>query len=96
MKMILVICPETRTEELRSDIEHHDIHYYSELHDVTGRGSKGSKFGNRIMPGTSTLIAIAVSDDKKNLVMEALKEFKDTLLSKESLHAFVVPVEEAF
>ncbi|MEN8245704.1 MAG: hypothetical protein ABFS43_12480 [Thermodesulfobacteriota bacterium] len=48
------------------------------------------------MPGTSTLIAIAVSDEKKNSVMETLKEFNDTLLSKESLHAFVVPVEEAF
>jgi nitrogen regulatory protein PII len=96
MKMILVICPEKRTEELRSYIEHHDIHYYSELHDVIGKGSKGSKFGNRIMPGTSTLIAIVVPDEKKGVVVIALKEFKDTLLSKESLHAFIISAEESF
>jgi nitrogen regulatory protein PII len=96
MKMILAICPEERTKELRSYIELHDIHHYSELHDVTGKGNKGSKFDNRIMPGTSTLIAIVVPDEKKNSIMEALKKFKDTLLSKESLHAFVIQAEEIF
>ena len=96
MKMILAICPEERTKELRSYIELHDIHHYSALHDVTGKGDKGAKFDNRIMPGTSTLIAIVVPDEKKNSIMEALREFKDTLLSKESLHAFVIQAEEIF
>ena len=96
MKMILVICPERRTEELRHYIEHHDIHYYSELHDVTGKGSKGYRFGNRIMPGTSALIAMVVPDEKQRYAMGALKEFKDTLLSQESLHAFVIQLEEVF
>ncbi len=96
MKMIMVICPEKKTEELRSFIEQHDIHYYSELHDVTGKGEKGPKFGNRIWPGTSSLIAMVVPDEKKDVPMEALKECKDTLLSEESMHAFVIPVEESF
>jgi Nitrogen regulatory protein P-II len=96
MKMILVICPEKRTEELSRFIERHDIDYYSELHEVTGKGTKGPKFGNRIWPGTSILFAMVVPNEKKNVLMEALREYRDTLLSEESMHAFVVPVEEAF
>jgi nitrogen regulatory protein PII len=96
MKMILVLCPEKRTEELNRHIEQSDIHYYSELHGVVGKGRKGPKFGNRIMPGTSSLIAIVVPNEKKDSLMEALMEFRKILMAKESLHAFVLPVEEAF
>ena len=96
MKMILVICPEKYAEEFRNFIEQHDVHYFSELHDITGKGEKGCKLGNRIWPGTSHLIAMVVPDEKKDAIMTALKECRDTLLSDESMHAFVVPVEEAF
>lgn len=96
MKMIMVICPEKKTEELCNFIERHDINYYSELHDVTGKGEKGPKLGNRIWPGTSSLIVMVVPDEKKPLIIEAIGECRDTLLSKESIHAFVIPVEESF
>ena len=76
MKMILAICPEERTKELRSYIELHDIHHYSALHDVTGKGDKGAKFDNRIMPGTSTLIAIVVPDQKKIPSWKRLENLK--------------------
>jgi len=33
---------------------------------------------------------------KKDVLMEALKECRNTLLSEESMHAFVIPVEESF
>ena len=63
---------------------------------MTGKGTKGPKFGNRIWPGTSTLFAMVVPNEKKDVLMDARKECRDTFLSEESMYAFVVPVEEAF
>lgn len=36
MKMVMIICPENRNEELRELIAKHDIHAYTELKEITG------------------------------------------------------------
>jgi len=94
MKMIMVVCPENREEEVRELIVKHDVHAYSELHDVTGEGEKGRRLGTRIWPGKLIIILLIVSDEKKRKLAAALKEYRNTLLSDESIRAFVVPVEE--
>jgi len=39
---------------------------------------------------------MVVPNEKKDVLMDARKECRDTFLSEESMYAFVVPVEEAF
>lgn len=95
MKMLMVICPETRAEDIRTLISGHDVHAYTELQDVTGSGAKGLKLGTRTWPGRSILVFTVVPEGKTKQLLQALEECKQTLLPEESMHAFVMPVEHA-
>ena len=94
MKMVMIVCPEKRTDAIRELIAEQDVHAYSELHEVSGAGAKGMKFGNRIWPGQSVVIFTVVPEDKKAGLLSALRECRNSLTSSDSLHAFVLPVEE--
>lgn len=95
MKMLMIICPERNAEDIRDLIATYDVHSYSELHDVTGEGEKGKRFGTRVWPGKSIVIFTVVSEHKKDELITALKECEKRLLPEEGMHAFVLPVEEA-
>jgi len=94
MKMLMIICPERNAEDVRNLIAAYEVHSYSELHDVTGEGEKGKRFGTRIWPGKSIVIFAVVSEQKKDELIAALKECEKKLLPEESMRAFVLPVEE--
>ncbi|MEJ2096453.1 MAG: hypothetical protein P8Y38_04785 [Deltaproteobacteria bacterium] len=96
MKMLMIVCPEANAEEIRSLISQFNIHAYSELHDITGEGEKGKRYGTRIWPGKSMLIFTVLPEDKKEELLEAVKECRRKLMPDEGLHAFVLPVEDAF
>ena len=95
MKMIMIICPDARREDIRALIEQHDVHAFSELKDVTGEGVTGKRMGTRIWPGKSTLLFTVLPDDKKDKLLAALKTCTKELYPGEGLRAFVLPVEEA-
>ncbi|MES0446057.1 MAG: PG0541 family transporter-associated protein, partial [Desulfobacterales bacterium] len=63
MKMVMIICPENRNEELRELIAKHDIHAYTELKEITGEGATGKKFGSRIWPEKSVLVFTVISNE---------------------------------
>ncbi len=94
MKMLMIICPEKNADDIRNLIAAYDVHSYSEMHDVTGEGEKGKRFGTRIWPGKSMVIFTVVPEHKKDELIVALKECEKTLLPEESMRAFVLPVEE--
>jgi hypothetical protein len=96
MKMLMIVCPESNAEELRNLISKYDIHTYSTIHDVTGEGEKGKKLGTRVWPGKSIIMFTVLPEDKERELLDAIKECKRSLLPEESMHAFVLPVEEAF
>jgi nitrogen regulatory protein PII len=96
MKMLMIVCPESNVEEIRNLISQFDIHAYSELHDVTGEGEKGKKLGTRVWPGKSVIVFMVLPEDKKEEMLAAVRECRRNLMPEEGLHAFVLPVEEAF
>lgn len=96
MKMLMIICPERNAEEIRELISMHDVRAYSELHDVTGSGEKGKKLGTRVWPGKSIVIFTVLPEGKKDQLLEALKACRASLMPEEGMHAFVLPVEQAF
>ena len=95
MKMLMIICPARSVADVRDLIATYDVHSYSELHDVTGEGEKGKRFGTRVWPGKSIIIFTIVTEQKKDELLTALKACEKELLPEESMHAFVLPVEEA-
>ena len=94
--MLMIVCPESNAEEIRNLISQYDIHAYSELHDVIGEGEKGKKLGTRVWPGKSMIVFTVLPEDKERELLEAVKECRRNLMPEEGLHAFVLPVEEAF
>lgn len=95
MNMVMIICPEARQEEVRTLIDRHKVHAYTELPQVLGAGATGRHMGTHTWPGASTLIFTVVEKNKTAELMAALKEFQSKLYSSEGLKAFVMPVESS-
>ena len=56
MKMLMIICPENRQEEVRALVGEHAVHAYSEIPGVLGEGETGKHLGTRTWPGRSALM----------------------------------------
>lgn len=95
MKMIMVIAPPARREELRVLIESHGVHAFTEVGEVTGEGATGKHLGTHAWPGTSLLLFTVIDADRTGELLEALRTFRGKLYPEEGLKAFVLPVEEA-
>ena len=93
MKMIMIICPKSREEEINTLIARHDIHAYSAIRHVVGTGKTGRKMDTHVWPGTSTLIFAILDDAKSEELFAALKVFERDLLAGEGLRAFILPIE---
>lgn len=95
MKMIMIICPDARRDEIRTLIGQHAVHGYSELKQVTGEGRTGRREGTRLWPGQSSLIFTVLAPEKSEELLDALRTCSRELYPGEGLRAFVLPVEEA-
>lgn len=96
MKMLMIICPENRQEEVRDLIAQHDVRAYSEIPNVLGEGKTGKHLGTHTFPGKSVLVFTAVSSGKKDELVAALKEYHESLYEGEGLRVFALPVEAIF
>ena len=94
MKMLLIIGPRERHEELIRLIDTAGVHAYTELTQVTGEGLTGKKLGTSEWPDRSTLLFSIVPDDRLTALKASLKKFKTVLYPEEGLRVFVLPVEE--
>ena len=93
MKMLLIICPETRQDELRDLIARHDVHAYSELKNVLGEGKTGKKMDTQIWPEKSILIFTVVGENKSKELLSALQDFQKQLYKEEGFRVFALPAE---
>jgi nitrogen regulatory protein PII len=96
MKMLMIICPEDRQDDVRDIIAKHDIRGYTEIPNVLGEGTTGKHLGTHTFPGKSVLVFTVVSSGKKDELVLALKEYHDTLFEGEGLRVFALPVEAIF
>ena len=96
MKMLIIICPENRQEEVRDLIAKHNVHSYSEIPNVLGEGKTGKHLGTHTWPGKSVLVFTVVAAAKKEELVQALKEYHEGLFEGEGLRVFALPVESLF
>jgi len=94
MKMLLIVCPESRKQNVRELVEKHDVHAYSEIGRVTGEGLTGKKFGDKVWPGESVILFTVIPDAKRDELLAALRQCEESLYPEEGMAAFVLPVEE--
>ncbi len=95
MKLLMVICPEERRDQIVALVEKHGVRSFTELPEVTGEGVTGKHLGTHVWPGRSVLMFTVVTDDKKDELVVALKECQKSLFAGEGMKAFVLPAEEA-
>ena len=93
MKMLMVICPENRQNEIRDLIARHQVHAYTEIPDVLGEGVTGKRFNTHAWPGKSALIFTVLPEAKEEELVKALRHSAEHLYPGEGLKAFVLPVE---
>ena len=95
MKLLMVICPEERRDQVTAMVEKHGVRSFTELPQVIGEGVTGKRLGTHVWPGKSVLMFTVVSDEKKDELVPALKECQKSLFPGEGMKAFVLPAEEA-
>ena len=93
MKMLMIVCPENRQEEVRAIIAKHEVRGYSEIQNVLGEGATGKHLGTHVWPGKSVLVFTVVAAAKKDELVQALQEYHESLLAGEGLRVFALPVE---
>ena len=96
MKMLMIVCPENRQEEVRALIARRNVHSYSENPNVLGEGKTGKHLGTHTFPGKSVLVFTVVAAAKKDELVQALKDYQAGLFEGEGLRVFALPVESVF
>jgi len=93
MKMLMIVCPKARQEDVTHLIESHGIYAYSEIPEIIGEGKTGKKFGTHAFPEKSSLIFTVIEESKEAELVIALKHCSTNLYPGEGMKAFVLPVE---
>jgi nitrogen regulatory protein PII len=95
MKMLMIICPQAREQELTSLVGEHGVHAFTEIRSVVGEGERGRHLGTSTWPGREVLLFTVVKDDQLEPLTTALRECAKSLYPDEGIRAFVLPVEQA-
>ena len=92
-KMVLIICPESRIDEVRELLDEHHLEGYTELDEVRGAGTTGKRLGTRAYPGSSCMVFVVVESSKVDGLLAALEEFCGRCAGAERVRVLVLPVE---
>lgn len=95
MKLLMIICPEGRRDQITATVEQHGVHAFTEVRQVKGEGITGKRFGTHAWPGELVLLFSIVSDEKKDELVKALRQCQKDLFPNEGMKAFILPAEEA-
>lgn len=95
MKLVMIICPESRREDVRTVLRGRGAEGFSEVASVKGEGKTGRHMGTHAWPLESVMLLSVVADDKARAIMDAMKECSTRLFPEEGMRAFLMPVEEA-
>lgn len=95
MKLVMIICPESRREDVRGVLHRQGVQGFSEMAGIKGEGKTGKHLGTHVWPMESAMLLSVVEDDKADALMEAMKECARNLFPEEGMRAFLMPVEQA-
>lgn len=94
MKMIFIMYNIAINDEVMQILKGLEIKDYTRWEKATGYGkTSGPHLGTNVWPAVNSVIAVAVEDDKKDKLIEKVKETREKL-GKEGIKAFVLPLEE--
>ena len=93
MKLILIVCGQSRNREVLDLLEKHEIQGYTEVPTVVGAGVSGKHMGTRSSPGTECMLFLLVRKERADGLIQDLKQIHAELYPEEALHAFSLDAE---
>jgi len=94
MKLVIICYNIAIGDEVLEVLKEVGISSYTRFKEAQGVGKlSGPHLGNHIWPGVNSVLAVALEDEKKNKLIEKIKELRKKL-GKEGVKAFVLPLEE--
>ena len=96
MKLLLMLYTGSDPQRVTRVLDEHDVHSFTEIDRVHGRGAAGRVEGTRAWPGESNVLFSVVPDEHASDVERALRNLALDALPGERLHVAVLPVEHFF
>jgi nitrogen regulatory protein PII len=94
MKLMVICYNVAIHQEVMDVLKETGIKNYTRFERAQGVGDlAGPHLGTNIWPAVNSVLAVAVEDDKKDRLIERIKELRKKL-GKEGIKAFVLPLEE--
>ena len=94
MKLVIICYNVAIHEEALGILKEVGIQSYTKFEKVQGVGKlSGPHLGTHIWPAVNSVMIIALEDEKKDKLIERIKELRRKL-GKEGVKAFVLPLEE--
>ena len=91
MRLVMIMCPEGRRDQVAALVEQQGIQSVTELPWHAGKGINGERRGTGAQPDKSALLFTAVADEKKAELVAALRACEKNLFPGEGMKAFVLP-----
>ena len=92
--MVIIIHNEGIETEVMELLTEFEIEGFTRWMKVQGKGKgSGPHLDTHIWPAINSVLAVAIEDDKKDRLIERIKEMR-LKLGKEGIKAFVLPVDE--
>jgi len=94
VKLVIICYNVAIHEEALEILKEVGIQSYTRFEEVQGVGKlSGPHLGTHIWPAVNSVMIIALEDEKKDKLIERIKELRKKL-GKEGVKAFVLPLEE--
>ena len=94
MKLVLVLCDTSRSQEIIKFLESHGATGYTEIPMVLGAGATGKHMDSRAWPGRGCMLFTLVEREKADGLIEALEEFHGSLEEGEGFRIFSLDAEK--
>jgi hypothetical protein len=93
MKLVLVLCGTSRSQEIMKLLESHGATGYTEVPMVLGAGATGKRMDSRAWPGRGCMLFTLVEKVKADGLIGALKGFHGRLEEGEGFRIFSMDAE---
>jgi len=94
VKLVIICYNVAIGEEVMEVLKELEIKSYTRFERAQGVGTlAGPHLGTNVWPAVNSVMMIALEDEKKDKLIEKIKELRKKL-SKEGVKAFVLPIEE--
>jgi len=94
MKLVIICYNVAIGDEVLEVLKEIGVSSYTKFKEAEGVGKlSGPHLGTHIWPAINSVLMVALEEDKKDKLIEKIKELRKKL-GKEGVKAFVLPVEE--